>query len=416
MKAWYVAPFGALVVGVSVALAVSPVGSEQFNVSPGELDLKTLTPQNFVERVVPLAKKQGSITFYDFTESFTPLFRDNLIPMYAKKYGIEVKYLRVTGDTAIQQLIAAKKANQPMPADVFFMPNGSAKTANDGGVIANLPLTTMLPSAQDLNPRAATVSRGYKHGGVILPFHRNQTAIGYNTRFFQAGTEPSTFAEILEFAKKNPGRFAMTSPAKGGSGSGFLESAILNFAQGAACRDPLDDVGVSADAAKKWAADCMGPVLDYFRQLKPVVEITNGNTDTLNLLANGAAYIGTIWEDQSYDFIGRGLLPQTVKFRLLKSGQVGDGDGLIVTSGTQKLAGALLFADFLMSDEAQLMKLELNGSRSARTKLDASKALKPESIARLLPADQYPALNRARIPDTISDAAVNRFVTELLQN
>jgi putative spermidine/putrescine transport system substrate-binding protein len=400
---------------VASALAIDPVGNAQFNVTPGDLDLKALSAQNFMDRVVTAAKKQGSLTFYDFTESFAPLFKDNVLPRFEKKYGITVKYLPVDGANAVQQLIAAKKANQPSPVDVFFMPNGLVETAVEAGIVANLPLNKVLPSAPDLTTSAATVSRGFAHNGVVVPFHRNQTAIGYNTRFVAAGTEPTTFEELLAYAKRNPKRFAMTSPSKGGSGSGFLESAILNFVKSEACRAPLYDKRVEPPQAAKWATDCLGPVMDYFKELAPSVEITNGNTDTLNLIANGAAYVGTIWEDQSYDFIGRGLLPATVKFRLLKSGQVGDGDGVMIPAGTQKLAAALLFTDFLLSDEIQGLKLELNGSRSARTRLDLSKVLKPENAARLLPADQYSTLSRARINGDLSTAAVTRFTTDILQ-
>ena len=71
--------------------------------------------------------------------------------------------------------------------------------------------------------------------------------------------------------------------------------------------------------------------------------------------------------------------------------------------------------DYLMSDEIQLYKLSVNGSRSARTKLDIAKALAPDVIDRLVPQDQYTALARPRIVGTVSDAASARFVTEILQ-
>ncbi len=400
---------------VASALAVEPVNSSAFNVAAGGLNLKALTAQNFLTRVTALAKRQASLTFYDFTESFSPLFKNEVLPRFEKKYGISVKYVPVDGAVAVQQLIAAKKAGQASPVDVFFISNGQVETAVEGGIVANLPLNTLLPSAPDLNQTAATVSRGFAHGGVVVPFHRNQTAIGYNTRFVTTGAEPSSFEELFAYAKQNPKRFAMTSPSKGGSGGGFLESAILNFVKDETCRKPLYDKRIDPPQAEKWAADCLAPVMAYFKELAPLTEITNSNTDTLTLIANGAAYVGTIWEDQAYDFMGRGLLPATVKFRLLKSGQVGDGDGLMIPSGTQKLAAALLLTNFMLSDEIQALKLELNGSRSARTTLNVAKLLKPENAARLLPTDQYPTLSRPRINGDLSSAAQKRFTQDILQ-
>ena len=54
----------------------------------------------------------------------------------------------------------------------------------------------------------------------------------------------------------------------------------------------------------------------YFKELKPFVEFTNGNSDTLTLMANGQVVVATVWEDMVFDFIGRGLLPPQVKARL----------------------------------------------------------------------------------------------------
>ncbi len=397
---------------MSWGLAVNPVNSDTFNVD-ANFDLAALTTDNFYDVLVPLAKEQESIVFFDFTDSFGPLFLNEVIPRFEEKFGITVEHFSVDGENAVQQLIAAKNAGRAAPVDVFFMPNGQAQTATAAGVIANLPLNTMLPNAQDLDQNAATVSRGYTHGGIIVPFHRNQTAIGYDSRFISEEEAPTTFEELLAFAAANPGKFAVTSPARGGSGSGFLESAILHFTR-PECQTRLYDATLTQEEAEAWAAsDCLDPVLDYFAELNKNVEITNGNSDTLTLIANGVANLGTVWEDMGFDFIGRGLLPPTVKFLLLDDGQVGDGDGVMIPAGTQKLAAALLFADFLMSDEIQLLKLELNGSRSARLDLPVTD-LPEEARSRLVPSDQYPANSRPRINNLISNAARDRLVAEVL--
>ncbi|MGL5116606.1 MAG: extracellular solute-binding protein [Beijerinckiaceae bacterium] len=396
------------------ASAVEPVGAPTFNVK-STVDLKALGVADFEAKLLPVAKAQGGIVFYDFTESFTPLFAENIIPRFEAKYGIKVTYRQVNGEQAMQQLIAAKQAGQPAPVDVFFMPNGQVRLGVEQGVIANLPLNSMLPSAQDLDQPASTVARGFRHGGVVVPFHRNQTAIGYDTRFVAADKAPKSLAELLAYAKANPKKVAITNPTRGGSGQGILETAILALST-KDCLTRMYDYTVTAAEAKTWAdGPCIAPTLAYFKELKPVVEFTNGNTDTLTLMANGQAHVGTTWEDQTLDFIGRGLLPPTVRSRLLTDGQVGDGDGVMIPAGSQKVEGALLFIDFMLSDEIQLFKLGLNGSRSARTKLDIAKALKPEVVERLIPADQYPSLSRARIVGVISTEAGKRFVTELLQ-
>lgn len=395
------------------ALAVEPVGAPEFNLE-ASFDLRALDLGNFYATLVPVAQAEGAVVLYDFSESLRDLFVE-AIQRFETKYGVRVEHRQVDGEQAVQQLIAARQAGRKAPVDIFFMPNGQVRLANEAGVIGNLPLHTMLPAAQDLDPEAATVSRGYRHGGVVAPFHRNQTAIGYDTRFVSEGSEPKTFDELLAFAKANPGKVAITNPTKGGSGSGFLESAILAMTT-PECQTRLYDYAMTSEEAKAWVAGpCLEPVMAWFAELKPLVEFTQGNSDTLTLMANGEAIVGTVWEDMVFDFIGRGLLPPTIRSRLLENGQVGDGDGAMIPAGAQRVAGALLFMDYLMSDEIQLYKLAANGSRTARTTLDIDKALAPEVVARLAPDDQYKRFTRPRIVGVVTSAAADRFVVDILQ-
>ena len=398
----------------SPVFAFEPVGGTEFNVK-STIDLKALTTANFYEMLVPEAVKEGTVVFYDFGESEKELFAEIIRRFEAKYPGVKVDYHQVDGEQSVQRLIAAKQAGQPSPVDLFWMPNGQVRVANEAGVIANLPLNTMLPSAPDLNQNAATVSRGCVHNGIVAPFHRNQTAIGFDTRVVPMGTEPKSFPELLAYAKANPMKVALTDPTKGGSGSGFLETAILAMAT-KDCQSRLYDYTLTEDEAKAWAAGpCLDPVLAYFKEIKPLVEFTNGNSDTLNLFTNGEINVGTVWEDMVFDFVGRGLIPPTIKARLMTEGEVGDGDGAMIPAGAVHVAGALLYMDFLMSDEIQLYKLMLNGSRSARTKLDIASALGEDVVTRLVPQDQYDTLARPRIVGTVTSAAAARFVVEILQ-
>ena len=398
----------------SPVFAFEPVGGTEFNVK-STIDLKALTTANFYEMLVPEAVKEGTVVFYDFGESEKELFAEIIRRFEAKYPGVKVDYHQVDGEQSVQRLIAAKQAGQPSPVDLFWMPNGQVRVANEAGVIANLPLNTMLPSAPDLNQNAATVSRGCVHNGIVAPFHRNQTTIGFDPRVVSMGTEPKSFLELLAYVKANPMKVALTDPTKGGSGSGFLETAILAMAT-KDCQSRLYDYTLTEDEAKAGAAGpCLDPVLAYFKEIKPLVEFTNGNSDMLNLFTNGEINVGTVWEDMVFDFVGRGLIPPTIKARLMTEGEVGDGDGAMIPAGAVHVAGALLYMDFLMSDEIQLYKLMLNGSRSAHTKLDIASALGEDVVTRLVPQDQYDTLARPRIVGTVTSAAAARFVVEILQ-
>lgn len=399
----------------TTAFAVEPVGSDTFNTEPG-FDLGTLTADNFYDVIVPLAKKEGTLTFYDFTDSFGPLFNDRLIPAFEAEYGIKVEYIRGEGAAANQQLIAAHKSGAPAPADAYFVSSGGLPLLSSEGVIANLPLNTLLPNGAALNVDIATNTGGIEHGGVFVPFHRNQTDIIYDTRVVDAASVPTSFDALLAWAKANPGKFIVTSPTGGGSGSGFMQSLAFAKVTGDDCRAAFTNWTITEEEATAYAASaCMTPVWDYYTELLPVVELTNGNADTLNLVANGAGAVGTAWEDMAYDFIGRGLLPPTVRQQLLEEGQVGGGDGLFFPVGASHPASGLLMLDFLISKDIQLTKLSVNGSRSARTDIDPAQTFTPEQVARLIPTDQYASRAIIGMPSKLVSQMSAHFTANLLR-
>ncbi len=399
----------------TTAYAVEPVGADSFNTDPG-FDLAALNADNFYDVIVPLAKEEGTLTFYDFTDSFGPLFSERLLPRFEEQYGITVEYVRGEGAAANQQLIAAKNAGAKAPADAYFVSSGALPLLLREGVVANVPLNQLLPSGAGINPDIATTTSGIVHGGAFLPFHRNQTDIVYDTRVVPADSVPTNLDALLDWAKANPGQFIVTSPAGGGSGNGFMQAVAFAKVTDESCRATftqwdIDEAGADAFAA----SECMTPVWDYYRELLPVVELTNGNSDTLNLIANGAGAIGTAWEDMVYDFTGRGLLPPTVRQQLLEEGQVGGGDGLFFPVNGNSPAAGLLMLDFLMSHDVQLEKLQVNGSRSARTDIDPAASFTPEQVARLIPTEQYATRAIERMPAILNNQLTAYFVANVLR-
>jgi multiple sugar transport system substrate-binding protein/putative spermidine/putrescine transport system substrate-binding protein len=390
------------------AWAINPVGGGSFNVQ-SHIDLGTLTRANFTQVLAPVARTQ-SVVFYDFADTLCELLAKE-VGDWSKASGVGVKHVCVDGDVATQQLIAERQARKPPSADLFFLPNNNVRLMTGAGLIANLPLVDLLPNAHGVDPAVARASRGYLHGGTALPFHRNQTVVAYNSQF--VSKPPDTFAALAEFARTHSGKVAITTPNRGGSGSGFLETALLALAP--QCMKDLYTFDIADAQAKEIAAKCMPPVLGYFKTLKPYVTFTNGNEASVQALANNTAYIATVWEDDLYTLATKGLVPPTVHPILLASGEVGDGDAMIVVATTQKLEASLLLADFLMGDKVQIDKLEQTGSRTARVDLQTRGHI-PANMAPFLLSDaMYHERTRTRINGVVSNAAVAIFIKEILQ-
>ncbi len=321
-----------------------------------------------------------------------------------------MKHVCVDGDAATQQFIAAKSANTAAPADLFFGPNNNMRALTEAGIVANIPLADLLPNTADLEQNAARVTRGFTHGGTVVPFHRNQTVLAYDST--KVTDVPQTLQAVFDYAKSNNVKVAVTTPTEGGSGSGFIESAMLALAP--ECKDDLYNFSLSEDEAKAVMERCMAPVVSFFREQKPLIEFTNGNEASIQALVNNVAAIATVWEDDLYTLASKGLVPKTVRPTLLETGEVGDGDGVFVVASTPSLESSLLFANYLLSDTVQIDKMELTGSRTARESLVSAGKI-PENLAQfLVPDDLYHERTRPRINGLISSAAADYFVEQVI--
>lgn len=364
----------------------TPAYGDSFNVTDTSVDLSKLTRENFYDMLVPIAKESGEMTFYSYWPP-APLvvFQNEIIPAFEKKYGIKIHFNSVETNVGLAQMDATYKEGKPSPMDGYF----SSDLPADMNEIANIRLNDLLPNAADLDQSLAYEYRGIKHNGAYVPFHANQTVIAYNSSFVKGDDIPVTFDDMLAYSKTNPGKVAVTSPLRGGSGSGFL-TAVSNKFMSKECVAQWMDLKADEATANKLVneSDCFAPVWAYFNELLETAQITNGNTDTLNLMANGVAYIGTAWEDLTFSYVMGNQLPDTVRVTILEGGQPGGAEGAFIPSNTAHLAASLLFMDEILAPEHQAWKLSKFASRSPKTELDTS--LIPDEAQKLLvPAEIY---------------------------
>ncbi len=355
--------------------------------------LSKVTRDNFYDVVVPLAKAEGKVVMYNFAGSFGDTWNEGLIKPFEKKYGIKVEYSDVKGDQADQQLIAIQKAGQNAPVDAYFDGGGAYPVLSGAGVVANINLGAILPNLATVPAEFKDIVFGVNVHGSYPIVHRNQTAIGYDSAQLAEKDVPKDFDALLAWSQAHPKKFAITSPAKGGSGSGFLQSVAMNYTKGA-CHDRLLDYTKSQAENDDWAMSdpCLQPVWDYFTKLLKSAELTNGNADTLNLINNKQAVMGTVWEDQVMTFVRSRQLPASFKLTLLKNGQVGSGDAFFIPSNATHPAAAMLLINEAFGMDFQAFKMETKASRSPRTDFDASK-ISAETRSYLLPASVYPSLS-----------------------
>jgi multiple sugar transport system substrate-binding protein/putative spermidine/putrescine transport system substrate-binding protein len=369
----------ACVGGLALAQAQPP--------KPG-FDAATLTRQNFHQVLEPAARREGKLVFYNFAGNFDPVWKNGLIPRFEARYGVKVEYHNVRKDQAIQQLAAVQKAGKPSPVDVFFA-GGPDNFMAMAPMLAAYPLADLLPNLQAVPDAYKRIVFGIDAQGRWPIVHRSQLVLGYDSALLPAGQLPNSFESLLAWAEHHPRKLAITSPHKGGSGGAFLYSAAQHLVQDAACRKTMADAAQSQAQAEAWAmkAACLEPLWTYQMRLLKVAELTNGNADTLNLLNNRKALIGTMWEDHALTFVRSKLLPETFRVTSLTAGLAAGGDGIVVAAQARSPAAALLFVDMAFGREFQAWKMEHHASRSPRGDVGPA-SVSPQTAVYLLPPEQ----------------------------
>jgi putative spermidine/putrescine transport system substrate-binding protein len=185
-----------------------------------------------------------------------------------------------------------------------------------------------------------------------LPYRGSQVLIAYDTTKLKPEDAPKTWDALVAWIKANPGQFIYNRPNKGGSGGNFVRRAIY-AANG---NDPtLFSIDGYTDAK---AADMLGKGWEVLKDLAPSMmdqgAYTSGNTQSIQLLAQGAVTMIPAWSDQALSAISQGALPETTGLLQLSDlGFPGNFARITIPTNAANKEQALKLADFILSEEVQ---------------------------------------------------------------
>jgi putative spermidine/putrescine transport system substrate-binding protein len=185
-----------------------------------------------------------------------------------------------------------------------------------------------------------------------LPYRGSQVLLAYDTTKLKPEDAPKTWDDLVAWIKANPGQFIYNRPNKGGSGGNFVRRAIY-AANG---NDPsLFTVDGYTDEK---AAAMLKPAWDILKDLAPSMmdqgAYTSGNTQSIQLLAQGAVTMIPAWSDQSLSAISQGALPETTGLLQLSDlGFPGNFAHITVPTNGANKDLAIKLADFILSEEVQ---------------------------------------------------------------
>ena len=302
-----------------------------------------------VSSIANAADRKVLEIYIDGDTNISNWWNDIIKPAFEKaqaEYTFKVTITRGVGDgnaTIAQRALAALQSKTDPQVDYFeeFEPK-KIKGSVEAGLWTSFDAKNV--------PNYGMINKAALEAPIRLPYRGSQVLIAYDSA--RVKEAPKTFADILAFAKANPGRFTYGRPDKGGSGRNFVVRAV-HEANG---KDPSMFKSDNFDA--KLADERFGKTWELLRQLHPNTfgggTYPAGNTPTLQLLAQGAVDMISAWSDQALQALKQGVLPETVKLVQLQDLALCGGFAYsAIPSNATNLDGALKLANFMLSPEMQ---------------------------------------------------------------
>ena len=194
-----------------------------------------------------------------------------------------------------------------------------------------------------------------------LPYRGSQVLLAYDTTKLDPANAPKTWDDLVAWIKANPGQFIYNRPNKGGSGGNFVRRAVYAANGNDITRFKVDNYTAEAGAA------ALDPAWAILNDLAPSLfdggAYTSGNTQSIQLLGQGAVTMIPAWSDQALAAIAQGALPETTGLvQLSDLGFPGNFARMVIPSNGVNKDLALKLADFVLSEEIQTAVLsELGG-------------------------------------------------------
>ena len=236
--------------------------------------------------------------------------------------------------------------------------------------------------------------------GLESPWGMAKLVFFHDSARTDAASMPKSARDLLDWAKKNPGRFTYPQPPDF-SGSSFLKQVLTELvADRSVLLKPVEEASFESVTA---------PLFAWLDELNPLLW-RGGKTYPQNypamqqLLAdNEVDIIFAFNPSEASSAIAAGELPDTVRSFIFPAGTLANTHFLAIPYNAAAKAGALVAADFLLSPEAQARKQdpEVWGDPTVLdlAKLDAADKARFDAldlgIATLKPDELGPAHRRA---------------------
>ncbi len=275
----------------------------------------------------------------------------------AERFGVRVVHVKVS-DTAevVSRVLTEKAAGRTTggAVDLVWVNGENFKAMKREGLLLPAAWSTKLPNylLVDVENKPSVLSDfTIPVDGLEAPWGMAKLVFFYDAARLSA--RPTSAAVLGDWIANNPGRFTYPQPPDF-SGTTFLKQLLTELAP---------DPGALAERATDATfADATAPLFAWLDAAEP--NLWRGGRayprdygSLRRLLADGEVDIAFAFNpSDASSAIANGELPDTVRSFVFEGGTLGNTHFLAIPFNANAAAGAMVFANFLMSPEAQARK------------------------------------------------------------
>ena len=275
------------------------------------------------------------------------------------RYGVTVVQVKLEDTaSAVAKVIAEKAAgkNEGGSVDLIWINGENFVSMKQQDLLLTPGWATALPNWQYVDvENQSTILTDFTEptDGLESPWGGAKMVFFYDSARTQASALPDDAMQLLDWAKKNPGRFSYPAPPDF-IGSSFLKQVLSEVIDDPAkLAKPVEENSFERDVE---------PLFAYLDELHPVAwrqgkAFPQNYPDMKQKLADGELDIIFAFNPaEASAGIKAGELPETVRSFTFSGGTLGNTHFVAIPYNANAKEGALLTANFLISPEAQLRK------------------------------------------------------------
>ncbi len=347
-------------VGIGILWAFNSCsGDRNTETDPGDLDWSEIQDKSR-ETTVNFMMWQGSPAVNKYINSF-------LIPAVKQEYGIDLRISGGQGPEIVQLVMGEKQAGVSQGQVDMVWING--ETFFQLQQIKGLwgPFVDKLPNSQYIDFEDPYISIDFQQPIEYMecPWGNTQFALVYDSA--KVANPPRSLSELEKFVRENPGTFTISNDFSGMSLLKTFLAELSGSPEG--LNGPFDEKKYIELSTRLW--DFINRNKKYF--WKEGSTFPKEHTRMDQMFASGELLLSYGFNEGGIeDKVIQGLFPKTTRGYAWRNGTVHNSNYLGITYNARNKAGAMQVIDFMISPEAQLKKLDVNGMNS-NTVLDVSR-------------------------------------------